>query len=90
MAEYPNYPYSVILNVPNNKYAVEQLPDIPLYKKENRSETIRGLIDQSIEKLRNLSDEQRNLFIQAQKEAPETVKQILNGRVTILNEEGEI
>ena len=90
MANFPNYPYSVILNVPNNKYAAEQLPDMPLYKKENRSETIRGLIDQSIEKLKNLSEEQRNLFILAQKEAPETVKQILNGRVTILNEEGEV
>jgi hypothetical protein len=34
MAGYPYYPYSVILNVEDNKYATGALPNLSVYKKD--------------------------------------------------------
>ena len=90
MSGYPYYPYSVILDVPNNKYATGQIPNKPVYRRETRAEAVKAIIEQSIQKLKNLSAEQENLFMLAKEEAPERVKQILEGRVTILDAEEEI
>lgn len=88
MAGYP-YPYSVILDVPNNKYATGQLPNLPVYKEKSRKKTIESLIDISIKKLQSLSSTQNKLYMRAKEEDPELVKRILEGRVVALNELNE-
>lgn len=89
MTECPSYPYSVILNVSENKYATGSLPNIAVYKKNSRKGVIVNLINKSILNLQRLSSEQNQLFNQAKAEAPELVEKILNGRAIQINEKGE-
>lgn len=89
MAGYPYYPYSVILNVENNKYASGSLPNLPIYQESTRKEAIKKLINQSIKTLQGLAASQEQLFNQVQKENPELIKKILLGRSIAIDDDGQ-
>ena len=89
MTEYPYYPYSVILNVENNKYASGSLPNLPIYQESTRKEAIKKMINQSIKTLQGLAASQEQLFNQVQKENPELIKKILLGRSIAIDDDGQ-